>query len=319
MTLVLGLHLLLVLIGHLDVVVGDDKQLVTRLEFALTGGNKEVLAASHHDNQGMGRYLQVAQPASAEHHIVGDFYLSGGGFDLFREVDIKVLESLELRRIDRQIELTGNARNGRALHQERDERTEEYDVEEHVGMLNAFGQTHDSKYDGYGTLEAYPAEHHLVLDVILAERRHAEQHGQRTRYKDHDHADDKAREQYLQMEQFGGTDQQTQHEEHDQLAEPGEAVEERLGLALTRELGVTDDESAYIYRQIGITLKEVSHGEDEYAGREHHDRVERLVGQLYLTHQSDDALAEGKTQYSTHDQLDDDVLHNSQSADLGRA
>ena len=56
------------------------------------------------------------------------------------------------------------------------------------------------------------------------------------------------------VEQFNRVDDQTQHEEHHQLAEPCQSVEERLGLTLARELVVSYNQAGDIHRQIGVSL-----------------------------------------------------------------
>ena len=79
---------------------------------------------------------------------------------------------------------------------------------------------------------------------------------------------------------------------------------------LARELAVTNDESAYIYSQIGVTLHEISDREDKNARCENHDRVQRFVGQSDTAHQFDQSATEEKADYCTHDELDNDRLYN---------
>ena len=104
------------------------------------------------------------------------------------------------------------------------------------------------------------------------------------------------------------THHQTEDEEDDELAEPGESVEETARLTLAGELAITNHETTDINGEIGVSLEEIGDGEDEDTRGKYHDRVERLVAQIRAAHDADDALTEDKTKYGTHDQLDDNIL-----------
>ena len=103
---------------------------------------------------------------------------------------------------------------------------------------------------------------------------------------------------------------QTEHEEHNQLAQPREAVKERLGLAFTGELIIADDETADINREVSITLQVIRDGENEDTCREDHDGVKGFVAQFDLTHENHQSLSERIAEDGSHHQLDDDRLHN---------
>ena len=110
------------------------------------------------------------------------------------------------------------------------------------------------------------------------------------------------------MEQLRGFNHQTEHEEHHELAEPSQTVEEGLGLALAGELVVTDDESADIDRQVGVSLQVMRDGEDEDAGGQDHDGVQGFVAEFDAAHELNQSLTECKSEDGTHDELDNNGL-----------
>ena len=271
--------------------IGDNQQLVSFLQFARTGRNKEVLAPADHDDQGVRRDSQFARGVTAFEHLLRHLHLPCRGLDLLRQVQIKVLEDLLLLGWYRQVQLTRHEGECHALREQGDDGAEEHHIEDDISIRHPFSLTHDGEDDGHGALESDPTEHQAVACTPSFERPHTQQHGHRTGDTDHHHTDDETRQPHVQTQELRRANHQTEHEEHRQLTEPSQTVEERLGLPFAGELTVTDDQTADIDGEISITLQVIGAGENEDTGREDHDGVQRFVGQFDAAHEQHESFA----------------------------
>ena len=81
-------------------VVGDDEQLVGGSELALACGHEElflaVVGSLDHDSECVLWQSDVHEQLTLDEHVVGDGYLGGSRLDLFGQVDIEVLYTVEL-------------------------------------------------------------------------------------------------------------------------------------------------------------------------------------------------------------------------------
>ena len=211
--------------------------------------------------------------------------------NLIGQIHIEMYQTFGLIRRRSEVQMLSYQSDGHTLRQERNQSTKEYHVEEHICCRHSTCLTHNSEDDRHGSFESHPTEHQLITRAIAFERHHTEEDCRRSGKTDHHNTDDEARQPNLQTDQLTRTNHQTQHQEHYQLAEPGQTIEERFRLTFAGELIIPDDQTTYIHGQIGITLQVIGRGKNEDTSGKHHDWIERLAGQLYATHEPHQAFA----------------------------
>ena len=94
----------LVLISHLDIVVGEHKQLIAHLQFTLPGGYEEIFAAPYHDNQGVLRDSYLTEVVAFGNHILGYLYFCGRRLYLFRQFEVKMFQFAQFDRFGGNVE-----------------------------------------------------------------------------------------------------------------------------------------------------------------------------------------------------------------------
>ena len=96
-----------------------------------------------------------------------------------------MLEGAFLFLLYRQVQFFGNSGERRALGEQGDERTEEDNVEDQVGVRYTACFTHDGEDDGYRTFESDPLEQQSVALPILLEGQNTCEDGYRSRDTNH--------------------------------------------------------------------------------------------------------------------------------------
>ena len=135
----------------------------------------------------------------------------------------------------------------------------------------------------------------------MAEGEQAEEHAERTSHEDHEHTDEQGHGSH--SKHLLGVDEQTEEDEHHNLEQPRQAVEEGGHLLAVGNLGVADDHTGDVYRQVAIALEEVGERESEEGYRKHEDGVERLVVEVQLVDDIHGQLAHSVADGTTKHEL----------------
>ena len=100
-----------------------------------------------------------------------------------------------------------------------------------------------------------------------------------------------------------GVDKQAEEDEHDDLEEPSEAVEEGTDLLAVGNARVAYHHASDIYGKVAVALEEVGDGEGEEGDSKHEDGIEWLVVEVELVDDIYRQLAEAVTDGATEDKL----------------
>ena len=195
-------------------------------------------------------------------HGRGDVDLAHGTLDLLGQLDT---EGILPFRLIHHAEPVGGSRHGRSLDHQREDRDEEDDVEEHPGMRNLRDQGVGGEDDRHRSTQAYPRDVALSLERVMLEGNQAEEHTDGTCDQDHEDTHQDAHSRHGQH--LVRIDQESQREEHHDLPEPGETLEEGTHALLVHDLGVAHHQSGQIDRQVAVTLAERGGREGEEGGR----------------------------------------------------
>ena len=219
---------------------------------------------------------------------VGDFNLGHGGFDAFRELHAEVVAAAFL--LFSQAEEARHGTDGGALGEEGDEGDEEYDVEDDVGAFYFSDEGVGGEDDGHCAAEPDPGDVEFGAAGHAAEGCKAEEYAKGACEEHHEEADEEP--EPCDGEQLVGVDEEPEGEEHDNLEEPREPVEEGGDALFVLHLVVADDEPGDVDGEVAVAFDEFRAGEDEeYAGEEE-DGVEGLVGDVEAVYHPYDEFAE---------------------------
>ena len=136
----------------------------------------------------------------------------------------------------------------------------------------------------------------------------------RSRTGDQNHRDGDQQPDACDGQQLGRIDEQAERQEHDQLGEPGDAVEKGRRAAVVRHLAVADHQAGEIDGQIAVAADQVGEREDEEHQREQQDRILRLVVDVEPVDEEKRYAAE----YVTGDRADAD-LHQQHAGRMPEA
>ena len=212
----------------------------------------------------------------------------------------------------------GHAAHRSALHQQRNDRPQENHVEQQPGILHMRHQRIDGEEDRHGAAQPDPRHVKPRLGRKLAEREQAGEDRQRTRHKDHERPDQPAEDQHPGFEQFVAVHEQAQREEHHDLHEPREPVEEDGQRPFLFEFMVADNQTRKVDGQVAVTLDQVGEGEREEDECQQEHRVERMVGQLDAVDRPYGQPPDQVPGQGAHDHLHHEKDYAHAQADAGR-
>ena len=236
-------------------------------------------------------------------HGLGNLDVARRGLDFLGEVDVEVLRGSLLGLGRRFGDAQPACHQGQCgtLHYKAHQRAEEDDVEHHVAVWETGGTAGDGEDDGHGAAQPHPRDEETVAQGVFAERSQREKYAQGAGDENHHEADDEARHQHLL--QLAGVHQQTKGEEHRELCQPGDAVEEVARGAPVDELAVAHHQTGDVDGQVAVAPHVVGGGEDEERARQNQDRVEGGVVDVYLVDHPHQRLAEEPSSHGSHGQL----------------
>lgn len=108
---------------------------------------------------------------------------------------------------------------------------------------------------GTAPAQTHPRNVETRLGREAPERQQAGENRDGTRHEDHKRADRTAEDQHLGTQQFVAVDEKPQREEHHDLHEPRETVEEDRQRAFLRQLMVAHDQTREVNRQVAVALE----------------------------------------------------------------
>ena len=285
--------------------VRDDQQLVAQPQLGLALRHEILpVAADHHDQRILGQHDVLERMPALEHALV-DLDLGQHRLHVLVHIDVEGRFALLVG----QSQQVGHAADGRALHQQRDDRREEDHVEQQVGVLDIVHHRIDGEEDRHGAAEPHPRNVEPRPGRELPERQQAGEDRQRPRDEDEEEAHGAAEDQHLGLQQFVAIDEQSQREEHHDLHEPRETVEKDRQGPFLHQFVIADDQSREIDGQVAVAAHQVREGErEEDEGQQQHD-VERVVRQSDAVDRphgqpSDEVAGEGSDDH-LHDERHD--------------
>lgn len=150
--------------------VRNDHQLVVQIKLAASVRNKEGVVALDGHDQFVVRQRQVHQPVAFDQHVGGHVDFGQGGFDLrrqFFEVEFPAFGS----RVVRQFQFFSHEVHRRALYDQRDDRDEEYDVEDQRCVFDTRRERISGENDRYGAAQTDPRHVGFGAGTHFAERK----------------------------------------------------------------------------------------------------------------------------------------------------
>ena len=237
--------------------------------------------APDHDDPDAVRQVQVAQRRTldqvllghdvvAQHaHFLGNLHTEGFHLGIV---------------LDAEVQLAGHRHQRRSLKQEREQGDAEHDVEYLHSALNVVEHHAHREEDGAGALHARPGNVCAGAQGQAAERNQADENAQRTAHENEEDAEQQRRPQHRRH--VGRPGQQAQQEEHQQLGQPGDALEEFSDVLLEREVPhVADEDGRHIQGHQPVAADQRGKAVGEQGEREDHDRIERAALKFDPPHQ----------------------------------
>ena len=285
--------------------VRNDQQFVAQQQFGLALRHEILAVAADHHHQRIFRQRDVLEHVPAFEHRLIDLHLRKGRLHILMHIDAEGRFALFVS----QPQQVGHAAHGGALHQQRNDRAEEYDVEQQSRVLHMRHQGIDGEENRHGAAQSHPRHVEPRLGGELAERGHADEDRQRARHQNHERPHQSAQNQHTGFEQFVAVDEQTQREEHHDLHEPRKTVEEDRQRTFLLQLVVSDDQPRKVDGQIAVALDQVGEGEREKDERQQQHRVERMVGEVDAVDRPDGQTADQVPRQGADDHLHDEKHH----------
>ena len=135
---------------------------------------------------------------------------------------------------------TGCQRDRCSLNDQREDGDEEDGIEEDAGMFETGNQRIGGEDDGYCSTQTDPRDVELAFQIIIPIGQQAKEDTDRTGNQNHEDTNDQADVGHGQ--QLVWVDQQSQGEEHHDLPQPGETVEEGSDILLVNNACIADDQ-----------------------------------------------------------------------------
>ncbi len=164
--------------------------------------------------------------------------------------------------------------DGPALQHQRNHHDDEGRVEEELAVVHVADDRHDPEQDGDGAAQADPGdEARFTLGEI--EGQQAEPDGEGTRNEDEEEGQQDGRQQDLRK--LGRGCEEAEHEEHDDLGEPGHSVLETLDRYRRGQLARPGIDAGDINGEEAAAADQAGEGEDHQGHGQHEDRCQALL------------------------------------------
>ena len=293
---------LVVRLEQLLVVVGDDQEAVAGLQLRLSARDEVMAVALDHGRQRVLGEAEVDELVAVLEDLRREDDFAQGGLDILRQVQV---EDAFLHVLIHQSQFPRHKGYGRPLNQEREDGDEEYDVEEDPGVFDARYHRVGGKDDGDGAAQTDPRDIQFPLERKTFIRQKTKEYAQRARKDNHEYADEHADARHGQ--QFVRIDQEAEDDEHHDLPQPDEAVEERGYAFLVDDGGVADLHTGDVSRQVAVAVAKRNGGEGEEGECHNQYRIERLVAEVDAVGHPDHEAAEEVSADGADDELRNEV------------
>ncbi len=261
-----------------------------------------MFVALDHDDQRVVRQGEVHEVVALGEQFLGDLDFRYGGFDFFRQFHAEVV--VFHRFFFRHVQQVRHFAHRGALGEERNDGDEEYDVEDEVGVMDLRDEGVGGEDDGHGAPQAHPGNIQFRLAAHFPEGGEADEYAGGASEEHHEYADEQS--QYCDGNQFVGVYEESQGEEHDNLEQPREAVEEGDDALFVLDLAVADDEPGDVHREVTVSFHQLRGGKDEEYESEEQDGVEGVVVHVQPVHHPHRQASQKEARDGTHAHLDDE-------------